>query len=93
LPGERDPGVSHGIVANAARPDGAKTLDGFVYARGDFCVKHSRKSRSITDWVSISVWDALRVTIEPGRHDCSREFPQGAPAVIEGLETWGRIEA
>ena len=73
--------------------DGAKTLEGFAYVRGDLSVKHSRKSRSITSWVSISVSDAARVTIEPGRHACSREIPQGAPAVIDGLETWRRIEA
>ena len=43
--------------------------------------------------VSISVSDAARVTIEPGRHASSRVIPQGLPAVIDGLETWRRIEA
>ena len=78
--------------SNTARSRG-DSLKGFAYARGDLSVKHSRKSRSITSWVSISVSDAARVTIEPGRHACSREIPQEAPAVIDGLETWRRIEA
>ena len=72
--------------SNTARSRG-ESLKGFAYARGDLSVKHSRKSRSITSWVSISVSDAARATIEPGRHACSREMPQ------EGLETWGRVEA
>jgi hypothetical protein len=78
--------------SNTARSRG-NSLKRFAYARGDLSVKHSRKSRSITSWVSISVSDAASVTIEPGRHACSREIPQGLPAVIDGLETWRRIEA
>jgi len=53
--------------------------------RGYLLVKHSRKSRSITSWVSISSWDGAEFTIVPGRHPCPREIPQRTSAVIGGL--------
>src|SRR3954465_13147931 len=77
---------------NGSATDGDSRSEGARYRR-DLSVKHSRKSRSITSWVSISASDAARVTIEPGRHSCAREIPQGSSAVIGGLGTWRRIEA
>src|SRR4051812_5432176 len=75
---------------NGSATEGDSRWEGARYRR-DLSVKHSRKSRSITSWVSISASDAARVTIEPGRHSCAREIPQGSSAVIGGLGTWRRV--
>jgi len=48
---------------------------------GDLRVRHSRKSRSITRWVSLSSLDGAEFTIVPGRHLCLRDIP----AVVGGL--------
>jgi hypothetical protein len=70
----RSPGVVGGCQAVSIRP----------VPRGDLRVKHSRKSRSTTSWVSISSWDGADFTIVPSRHPCSREIPQRTSAAFGG---------
>src|SRR5882757_7291491 len=74
--------------ADSATPRGRGWCQGVSIRpvpREDLHVKHSRKSRSITSWVSISSWDGPEFTTVPGRHPCSREIPQRTSAVIGGL--------
>jgi hypothetical protein len=55
---------------------------------GDFWVKHSRKSRSTTSWVSISSRDGADSTIVPGCHPCPQEISPRTSAVIGMVRTW-----
>jgi hypothetical protein len=65
--------------------DGCQGMSILPRPRGDLRLKHSRKSRSTTNRVSISSWDGADFTSVPGRHPCPREIPQRPSAAIGGL--------
>src|SRR4051812_40620816 len=59
----------------------------------DLGAKHSLNSRSISNWVSISVLDFVWGKVESGRHSRARDISRVSSVAIDGSGKGPRIEA